>query len=365
MDGTMSRTLTIATLTTLAALNAVLVPAALWPPTGEEATTTSPWSATPSDPWPTTPATTDPSPAPDVATEREALRPHHGRDSDSATQLLAELAEPPLDLAAGQVALRAAPGACGAERARLERSVNGGRTWQALTTPAWAILRIRVVGRQSAWLVGADRACRLRFYRTRDGGRRWTVSAQTNGAWHRLPDRQARRLHAPTGLVASPCPADGRIVEVVGVTLWTGAVLCGDGSVYRTGDGGRSWPARSRLSGARALAFASPETGYAAVEADTSCSGIQVQRSTDGGARWAPVGCLRDIPGDGTRRAAVSLDFADSATGLLVAGPATFRTSDKGRTWSRVGAPAKSLGARSIERVRPATGHSGSVGSRR
>jgi photosystem II stability/assembly factor-like uncharacterized protein len=324
----MTRMATIAMLTALAALNAVLVPIALRSPAPEGAT----GNARP--------------PSPTVTSSPQLPPPRPGAVTAPATDPRAPApVEFPLDVDPKGIAMRATPGSCGADRARLERSTDGGRTWRALNTPAWTILRLRLVSSQTAWFVGTDRACRTHLYRTVDGGHRWRVSPRTRGTWHRLADRRLHSLHAPNGLVDSPCRGDARILEVAGVTLWTAALLCSDGSVHRTSDGGESWRAGSALRGGRALAFPSPESGYAVVVDGAGCSGLQIRRSTDGGLRWTPVGCVQNAPD----RSAIALALADSAHGVLVVGATTFSTSDGARTWRQLGPPGAPR-VRSVQR---------------
>jgi photosystem II stability/assembly factor-like uncharacterized protein len=112
------------------------------------------------------------------------------------------------------------------------------------------------------------------------------------------------------------------------MTLRSGVVLCGDGSVFQSADAGISWRRVAAIPGARAVDFLSSTLGFMA-RTDSACVGVQVARSDDGGRRWQPLACVGL-----DAKQPLALAFAPNRQQGLLIGPAdVFRTSDGGRTW--------------------------------
>ena len=110
------------------------------------------------------------------------------------------------------------------------------------------------------------------------------------------------------------------------------ALLCQDGQVVRSIDGGSGWTNASRVAGAVALAWNSPELGWLLDTGGDLCPGLQALRTVDGGVTWQEGGCV------GTSQQAASsgrpaLDFADPQNGMALVGTETFVTADGGVTW--------------------------------
>jgi photosystem II stability/assembly factor-like uncharacterized protein len=109
----------------------------------------------------------------------------------------------------------------------------------------------------------------------------------------------------------------------------TAVVVCENGAVRRTTDGGGSWAAVGRLDDVTAVAFASPTTGFATTRGSACASRVKV--TTDGGATWRSAGCVAEefaIPA-----LAVVNDqlIAGGTAGVLV-------SADQGDSW---GPPTK------------------------
>jgi photosystem II stability/assembly factor-like uncharacterized protein len=143
----------------------------------------------------------------------------------------------------------------------------------------------------------------------------------------------------------------GRVLAVAGVpgdpfTFYFGAV---DGGVWRTTNAGRTWEPlfdREPIAsiGALAVAPANPQviyvgTGEASIRSDITF-GAGVYKSSDGGAHWQPLG-LEDTRHIGK----VLVDPVNPDVVLVAAlghayGPneqrGVFRSTDGGRTWTRV-----------------------------
>lgn len=234
----------------------------------------------------------------------------------------------PVDLAADGTALRAvAPGSCSAGGARLQWSDSGGARWRDVTSPARQVLRVQVAGGGSAWLAGADQRCQLRLWNTADGGRTWTLGDPV-GAWSLLAQPSASQLHAPTGLVRSPCATGVATVDLAGLSETNAVLLCSNGNLYATQDGGSTWRPAATWPGARAVA-ADP-TGQPVVlrSGVAGCAGVELDRGTAPASRGR-LACIAMANPD----MVVGMAFTSSGGGLIVTAAATYRTDNGGRTW--------------------------------
>lgn len=238
----------------------------------------------------------------------------------------------PVDVAADGTALRAiVPGSCAAGGARLQWSDSFGASWRDIPSPARRVLRVQVAGGGAAWLAGTDDRCQLRLWNTADGGRTWTLGDPA-GAWSLLAQSTARQLHAPTGIVGSPCAPGAVAVDLAGLSETGAALLCSNGNVYTTQDGGATWQPVASWPGARAVA-ADPAGRPVVLRAGApGCSGLELAQPV-GSAPSARLACIAHVNTD----IMVGIAFANTGSGLIVLGGAgtTFRTSDGGRTWRR------------------------------
>jgi photosystem II stability/assembly factor-like uncharacterized protein len=198
------------------------------------------------------------------------------------------------------------------------------------------VLRVRVESASKIWLVGTDSGCRVRLFRSADGGATWQQQPTTDGAWHRMLDPDSRQVHAPKGPIPAPCAGGQQVSDVVGLNPLTAAVLCSGGAVHQTGDGGKTWR-QARAAGVLGDALAAPATLYV-VEAAEDCAGVRLSRTSAGG--WERLGCVQGASAD----TPLALSFADASNGLLASGNATYLTYDAGRTWRRLGLNAGTSG---------------------
>jgi len=239
-----------------------------------------------------------------------------------------------IDIGTGQAVARAATGACGKGGAKVELSLDGGRTFRPSSVPAAAVvLRVASVDADNAWLVATGADCRaVTTFRTTNGGGTWERTEGSDGSWHRLAEA-GTRIHAPAGPADIPC-ADGQ--DVTGFSTLSADeayTLCGDGAVQRTVDGGQEWTAQGRLAGADDLDFVDATTGLAVVTGARSCAGVAVMATGDGAETWESRACvetevdgLPDVSADGERA-------------YLGVGDAVFYSDDSGATWEPRTAP--------------------------
>jgi photosystem II stability/assembly factor-like uncharacterized protein len=246
---------------------------------------------------------------------------------------LPETIEPPLLMVDADLAYRGRTGTC-LGGAALERTTNGGRSWRPVDAPAAAILDLRSAADGSVEVVGADERCRTRVWTSVDQGETWSGPVRASGLFARLPDT-ARDIMTPTGTVRNPCP-DREVapVAVEEVSASEAAVLCLDGEMVRTGDGGATWTAMTAVAGAQALAFEGPRLGWVLVRDGGRCAGYEARITQDGGAIWQLGGCLFDeLPAD--ERLLPSVSFATTEKGMADLDGQTFVTGDGGPTWQQ------------------------------
>lgn len=236
-----------------------------------------------------------------------------------------------VDIGEGDAVGRAISGTCGEGGAKVQLSLDGGKSFNVSSVPsAEVVLRLAVTDADNTTLVAADADCEeVATWYTENGGGSWEYVPGPTDVWHKLA-KPAAAVHAPDG-DEPEVPCDGSAVVTVS-TLGTDVayVLCADGLVASTFDGGESWTEQGTVEGAAGLDFITAETGLAVVAGHESCEGIAVLRSTDTGQSWEPHGCIETD--------AIS-ELADiSTTGdraYVSAGEAIWYSEDGGATWEQ------------------------------
>lgn len=161
-------------------------------------------------------------------------------------------------------AWRAAVGSC-TEPSTLEHSVDGGQTWEELPIELAPVSRVRVLGPQTLFAIGGGTDCRPTYLSSSTGGTSWATNNQfLEGSWYLVPNAPAT-MGTPVGVVGTPCEA----VELAALDASNGAVLCADGSLTLTVDGGASWSAVAPELRARALGVA--DGGYVVAGTSEAC----------------------------------------------------------------------------------------------
>lgn len=181
------------------------------------------------------------------------------------------------------------------------------------------VVAAQVVSRRSLVIVGLNRRCRAAVYSSDDGGRTWARSVGDAGQWHLTADSGARSVVSPTGRQHVPCVPQ----SLSPLDPTAARVLCADGSVLGTEDGGGTWITLGRLPGAVDVRYTAPGAGVA-LAGVPKCPAA-VMKTSDGGATWQKVTCL-----SGRRPRAIA------AQGSLVAaqvGRHLFLSTDSGSRW--------------------------------
>lgn len=215
------------------------------------------------------PAVTEPAEPEDDATTDGA---EAGEPPDEATAAVVLGLEGERFLAAASdlQAWRGVGAACG-EPGAIEATVDGGTTWSASALDASALVALRAVAASGLLAVVGDEECEPIAFTSPDGGLVWDAAADPVAAtWHVLPaDRDTART--PEGL-ATPCSSG--LAGIASLGAAEGAVLCGDGDVATSSDGGLTW---QPVLGASGIAIASSDEAYVIGSSDAACDGVVVR----------------------------------------------------------------------------------------
>lgn len=249
------------------------------------------------------------------------------------------------------------------EKYALLRTVDGGQTWQSLTTGlARQLESVSFVSPMEGWVVGYEGI----ILHTQDGGATWTK--QESGTTNRLT--RVFFLDRSTGWVTVarsetilkttdggatwlPYAIDENddLLNVFFVDDRNGWALGNKGAMVRSRDGGESWTAVDYGSERQmyGLYFTSVSRGY--------IGGHEIRSTRDGGETWAV-----DVPRDVLPKSINDLTFANEAFAWAVCDEGVImHTSDAGQTWVR---EAEGLTRRALKGVAAAgTAHMWAVGT--
>jgi len=239
-----------------------------------------------------------------------------------------------LTAANDRVAWRATTGTC-EEPALLERTDDAGVTWRPLAPGVAPAVRLKASSDTQLFVIGGDPAagCAPTFAFSRTSGDSWVADdGELAGSWYLAPQDRAT-IHGPRAEVPLPCAT---AVHLAGLDLSRAGLLCTDGGVWLTADGGASWAQAGTVSDA--VAIAPTADGFLlAVLRPATCAGVGVFPVASDGAGTAeaglpdasPLGCA-PIEGAAPGQVAVA---AAAANLWIWSGDAVLRSSDGGLTW--------------------------------
>lgn len=214
---------------------------------------------------------------------------------------------------------RAGAPSCTGARPEVERSTDGGRTWKSVGQPAVAsVTRLQFTTTTAGYVVAAAKGdCALRVLTTRDGGATWSQPRSAKTYWSLLPG-SATKVNTAAGSVVEPC-VSGDVLQLARISDPMAVVLCGNGDVRRTADGGRRWSTLATVAGAQSLApGGSAGDPIALAGTDDGCDGVRI---------WT-------LPGSSNAAesaACVSASTTEAATASIA------RTPDGAATWLALG----------------------------
>jgi hypothetical protein len=246
-----------------------------------------------------------------------------GTPTGAATATEADLVQERRLLAAADelTGWRATTGACGVPGA-LERTVDGGSTWEPVPVDLAPVTRLRILEDGTVAAVGGDAGCLPRYLTST--GEVWEDRPDLLvGSWYLMPAGTSRVM-TPLGETDAPC-AEGAL-DLVAVDASRAAALCPDGSVLRSVDSGASW-APMPVDGP-VVAVGADSQGYVLAGRSPSCAGIAVTSSTPDGTTGTAAGCAPVAAADDE----VAVARAGTAVWLWAAGE-TALSLDGGATW--------------------------------
>lgn len=222
------------------------------------------------------------------------------------------------------VAWRGTVGDCTAP-GTLEHTTDGGQSWQAVESSLAPLTRVRVLGEQSLFAIGGGADCEATYRSSSTSGASWfTNDDYLAGSWYLLPSDRTQ-LATPVGQIDTPCSP----VELAALDASNAAVLCTDGTLAHTTDGGASWQEATPLPGARALGAAAD--GYVLAGTDEQCDQDVAVLFTDvtGAASAEQPACAPAALDAGTELAVA----ANAGTTWLWAGEEVLTSPDGGSSW--------------------------------
>lgn len=225
---------------------------------------------------------------------------------------------------------------------RLFRTTDGGRSWRPLPAVPFGNA-INFVGTSTGWATSAGTG-NAALYKTADGGRSW------------------RGVKLP--LVADARPGWLGRPHFFSVSSGLVPALLADGSlaVYVTHNGGGSWQVevdgKAKVEGA-AMAWVNPPSFYvASAHVWSARAGLALSMTDDAGRTWervpSPPLYAGSPPISGFAMASATFGWLDAFTQRCVpgsparpcgTGPILSRTTDAGRTWEALRAPAGGTGS--------------------
>lgn len=211
-------------------------------------------------------------------------------------------------LVVGSVAMwRAIAGECGGAAPLLERSIDGGRTWQDVTPRYRDVTRIAGIdvtgGSDADIVVATGPECATQVLRSFTQGEFWDPAPEALATWSFVNPADASVVSSPSGAIPAPCP------EARGVSSRNGAAAFVCAAAAYQFDSGKAWQA---LPVDNALGTATTDQGMLVAHLADACDGIAVSRVAAGAHAADPVGCL------GAASPATPVALADTPEGVIV-----------------------------------------------
>jgi hypothetical protein len=283
-------------------------------PTGQMTLT----STLPTEPVASTPVQgASPSASP---TAEHSSSPSTGQDVAVPTRLLLATSS--------KKAWRATVGDCQKD-GRVERSVNGGKSWKRTVEPALgSLVRLGVESDGKLYVLGgAGKHCSIRYISYSKDGAIAAQTAKPQGMWYRDP-KDPDRILGPGSAKATPCK-DEHVIGLASSSKSDALLVCTRGTVMVTTDSGKSWNAAGELVGTTAVGGGGDRFWIAGKR--ENCDGVALRSlSLTGGKissdRTLCVVGLPLTPGE------IAIDVADKAIWLW-AGDEIRVSTDAGRTW--------------------------------
>ena len=269
-----------------------------------------------------------PAPSPDAAASASAdPAPATAAPTPEPTAAPApSVAAPTVFLAAGNadVAWRTTAGSCTGEAARIQTTIDRGRTWDTRTTDSFDARRVLALSVASpdvgSIVADVTAACSRTALQSFTGGEFWRDSPALASTTAYVDPADPGTVHLVQGQRDAPCDDAVQAVD----SGQAAAVLCGSGAVHVRSGGGDF----RRVDAPGVLALALGPDGILTAGTAESCRGTSVGRIVPSTGAVSVVGCESAVPTSG----AVALSAAGRDVWLLT-GDAVSVSTDGGASW--------------------------------
>jgi hypothetical protein len=228
-------------------------------------------------------------------------------------------------------AWRATVGDCQTQ-GRIERSVNGGKSWrQATKATLGPIVRLGAEPNGDLYAVGGSgKDCSIRYISYSTTGEIAAQTATPRGIWFRNP-KNPDEIHGPGSARTTPCK--GQVLGLASLSTTEAFLACMDGSLMVSSNSGRSWKKADEVAGTMAVGAGAGHFWVAG--RGTNCDGIAVRSFALAAGKLSRAGsrCTADLQLTPGR---IAIDGSDDAIWLL-AGNKVQVSTDRGRTWKSAG----------------------------
>ncbi|AMA01494.1 hypothetical protein APT58_02170 [Corynebacterium glutamicum] len=222
------------------------------------------------------------------------------------------------------LAVRSQVGTC-TDPGTLEISTDGGQAWSTsesfAATTATQVLRLIPVSTSNIFVVALNTDCEPQIYGTTDQGATWQQPVSALGTWYLDPSNPTQ-LPAPGGAKAISCEA----ISIAPRTDSNVDVLCADGSLTSTIDGGATWSDPAAGDGVLNVAHSNSDR-LLIIQNPDQCSGVQLSVNVPAEGTT----CLEAELGESDAGQIAATQFGDSI--LAWVSETQFISKDGGQTW--------------------------------
>jgi hypothetical protein len=244
----------------------------------------------------------------------------------SATTPTTTVAAPTVFLAAGnaEVAWRTTVGSCTGEPARIQTTIDEGRTWDTRTTGTFDARRVLALQVESpdvgSIVADVTAACSRTTLQSFTGGEFWRDAPARTATTPFVDPAQPGTVRLVQGEQDAACDDAVQVVD----SGQAAAVLCGSGALHvRSGSGDFR-----RVDAPGVLALALGTDGILTAGTAESCAGTAVGRIVPASGDVSALGCASAVPTSGS----VAISAAGRDVWLLT-GDAVSISTDGGATW--------------------------------
>ncbi|MBP2457594.1 hypothetical protein ABID70_000155 [Clavibacter michiganensis] len=236
------------------------------------------------------------------------------------------VAAPTVFLAAGnaEVAWRTTGGSCTGEPARIQTTIDEGRTWDTRSTGTFDARRILALQVESpdvgSIVADVTAACTRTTLQSFTGGEFWRDAPALTGTTAYVDPTEPGTVQLIQGPQDAPCDDAVQVVD----SGQAAAVLCGSGALHvRSGSGDFR-----RIDAPGVLALALGADGILTAGTAESCAGTSIGRVVPASGAVSVLGCAAAVPTSGS----VAVSAAGRDVWLLTGDDVSI-SADGGATW--------------------------------